>query len=320
VSEESEAFQSPNADGDTGDDGITFGIISPTLASQITVTAAIPDGTTAFLDAWFDLNRDGDWNDPLEHVIDHRAVDNGTHTLDFTFGDASTLKGDTFARFRLSSTGTSSPTGTAPDGEVEDYKLTIFGPPYQNPNNRLDVNASGAVSPADALTVINYLNTYGSLALPTNLFNPAGGGPGNALYVDTTGDNFMSPLDALDVIDFLNSRTIVGGEGEAASSLASPAASGGGDMIIPPVLLASPAVVLEVREPAPVAALLATQTASTANDQSQDLALLALGANSAQANGPDLASSDGSNSENAQLDEPGWDELLTSLATDQKRK
>ncbi len=46
----------------------------------------------------------------------------------------------------------------APDGEVEDYAITIVGNPYKNQTNNLDVNGDGKVSPIDALNVINYLN------------------------------------------------------------------------------------------------------------------------------------------------------------------
>ena len=41
---------------------------------------------------------------------------------------AGAAAGDTYARFRLSSTGALTPTGPANDGEVEDYKVLVQAP------------------------------------------------------------------------------------------------------------------------------------------------------------------------------------------------
>jgi hypothetical protein len=218
----------------------------------------------------------------------------------------------------MSSAGTTLPTGEAPDGEVEDYQVQVAGPPYQNPSgprdsagNALDVNNDGKVSPADALTVINLINAYGPISLPTNLFTPQGGGPGLAFYVDVNGDTFMSAIDALIVINYLNSQKISGGEGEGEA--AAPPASD--TAIIPPVLYASSSVVLETRA-APQAAILATAAQNTAAPQ--DLALLALSSDS---------DADGTSNTNTRpkpaadpLGDTAWDDLLTSLASDQENK
>ena len=78
---------------------------------------------------------------------------------------------------------------------------------WQNPNNRLDVNADGIVSPIDALLIVNYLNANdsGPLPVPTPGFSPPP-------YLDPSGDGFIAPNDALDVINQINAS---GGEGEA---------------------------------------------------------------------------------------------------------
>jgi len=279
----------------------------------------MPSGMTGYLDAWIDLNEDGDWSDPGEKVIDHQSLHDGSQTITFKFGNASTPKALTFARFRMSSTGTTAPTGVAPDGEVEDYRVQIAGPPYQNPNNALDVNNSGVVSPADALTVINLLNAYGTLSLPTNLFTPQGGGPGLAFYVDVNGDTFMSPVDALTVINYLNAQKISGGEGEATAAATDPSASTGDTSsatIIPPVLLASSSVVLEVRD-APQAAILPSAAQAT-QAAPQDLALLSLGADPSA--GEALSSASKQKLSTDPLGDSTWDDLLTSLASDQESK
>ncbi len=64
------------------------------------------------------------------------------------------------------------------------------------------------VVPLDALTVINYLNSFGSGFVPDN----AGTGPP---FYDTNGDFSISPIDALLVINAINASK--GGEGEAAA-------------------------------------------------------------------------------------------------------
>jgi hypothetical protein len=84
--------------------------------------------------------------------------------------------------------------------------------PWQNPRMPTDVNDNGSLSPADALEVINYLNTPGRSNLPPGSPPP---------YLDVNGDNKISPVDALLVINALNSR--VSGEGEASVKITSSA-------------------------------------------------------------------------------------------------
>ncbi|MCA9220652.1 MAG: tandem-95 repeat protein [Planctomycetales bacterium] len=81
--------------------------------------------------------------------------------------------------------------------------------PWQNPSNRLDVNADGFVSPIDALLIINRLNSDGAGPLPTP--TPTAPPP----YYDTNGDGNVSPIDVNLVITELN--RVNSGEGEAAA-------------------------------------------------------------------------------------------------------
>jgi len=76
-------------------------------------------------------------------------------------------------------------------------------PLFHNDMIPWDVNGDFAVSPLDALVVINRLNTQGSSSLTGQ--SPAD----RSSYVDVTGDNYLSPLDALSVINALNN-----GEGQ----------------------------------------------------------------------------------------------------------
>jgi hypothetical protein len=77
-----------------------------------------------------------------------------------------------------------------------------IGPPWQNAVNRFDVNNDGAMSPIDALQVINELNARGPRRLdPPPLPGPPFSPPP---FLDVSGDNFLSPIDALQVINILN--------------------------------------------------------------------------------------------------------------------
>ncbi len=89
--------------------------------------------------------------------------------------------------------------------------------PWHNEAKRLDVNGGDDNAPddhivaGDALQVINYLNAFGSGAVPASavLGLPFG-------FLDTDGNNFVTAGDALDVINFLNAGlgARVGGRSE----------------------------------------------------------------------------------------------------------
>ena len=77
------------------------------------------------LNAWLDFNADGDWNDAGEQILTDVSIPAGTtSSLAFTVPASAVSNTTTFARFRFSTMGGVSPTGLAPDGEVEDYALT----------------------------------------------------------------------------------------------------------------------------------------------------------------------------------------------------
>ncbi|MCB9938905.1 MAG: VCBS repeat-containing protein [Planctomycetaceae bacterium] len=131
-----------DANGDASgpnDDGIVFGNLSAGQPGQANVVVTGADGR---LDAWIDFNRDGDWDDPGEQIAMDYLVRVGSGRW-FTFDipeDAAGLP--TYARFRISSAGRLAPQGPAPDGEVEDYRLTIA--PYGTVDVDLTTGARGA--------------------------------------------------------------------------------------------------------------------------------------------------------------------------------
>ncbi|MEE2675447.1 MAG: dockerin type I domain-containing protein, partial [Planctomycetota bacterium] len=72
----------------------------------------------------------------------------------------------------------------------------------------LDTNGDGAVTPIDALGVINQLNEFGSSAVAE------GETAGLDRSFDVNRDSFVSPLDALEIINYLNEQALDMGEGE----------------------------------------------------------------------------------------------------------
>lgn len=112
-----------NGDDLNGDDedGVVmpFGIITGRSAAVV-VTAS----GTGRLDAWVDFNRNGTF-DAGEKIADSLPVAAGLTTLNFAV-PSDAAAGDTYARFRLSTAGGLGPTGSAADGEVEDYATRIF--------------------------------------------------------------------------------------------------------------------------------------------------------------------------------------------------
>jgi len=205
VDPEVDGQPSSDATGDGSDEnGVTF---QTPLVRNVTALIDVSASNQGFLDAWIDLNRDGDWDDPDEQVLVSRRLNAGVNELEVDIPGTADA-GNTFARFRFSRDGGLSPRGLANDGEVEDYQVTVYENPWHNPANGLDVNGRDGVTPIDALLVINDLNhavyrdpATGRLPVPST--SPTAPPP----FLDVNNDGFVSPLDALLVINQLNRPT-----------------------------------------------------------------------------------------------------------------
>jgi len=103
------------------EDGVQFGPLISDSRATIKVTASAPGR----LNAWLDFDRDGAWS-PVEQVFTNRPLVAGENVLTFMV-PAGIPNGTNCARFRFSSAPDLSPTGEAPDGEVEDYLVSIRG-------------------------------------------------------------------------------------------------------------------------------------------------------------------------------------------------
>ncbi|MEW6078257.1 MAG: choice-of-anchor U domain-containing protein [Thermodesulfobacteriota bacterium] len=113
------------ADGDTNDDGVVF---NNTLAAGGTGNVNVTVSGACFLSAWIDFNADGDWADAGEQIFSGQVLAPGVNNLNFAI-PAAAVNGTTFARFRATTGGGITYTGLAPDGEVEDYQVTIVSGP-----------------------------------------------------------------------------------------------------------------------------------------------------------------------------------------------
>ncbi len=102
------------------EDGVVF--LDPLLPGAVTRVEVIVTAA-ARLDAWIDFNADGGWGEVDDQIFDDLVLTAGTHILSFTVPATATPNVATFARFRVSSAGGLAPTGTADDGEIEDYAL-----------------------------------------------------------------------------------------------------------------------------------------------------------------------------------------------------
>ena len=147
VDEENDAFTSVAADGDDlnnldDEDGVIFDdlVIGFTGSATVTVT-----GSGGIVDAWIDWDQGLSWSAD-ERIITSAAFTNGeTRSVPFVI-PTNAMPGVTFARVRVSTAGSAIPTFSAPDGEVEDCKVTVkvadFGDaPIPYPTRRVDFGA-----------------------------------------------------------------------------------------------------------------------------------------------------------------------------------
>jgi hypothetical protein len=103
------------------EDGVTIPLpLYQGSTSGITVIAS----TIGYLNAWIDYNQNTSWGDAGDQICVNRWLIPGVNVLNINI-PANANIGWTYARFRFSSTANLTYTGTAPDGEVEDYFIRI---------------------------------------------------------------------------------------------------------------------------------------------------------------------------------------------------
>lgn len=176
-----------DADGTDDEDGVTFStsiVASAGQSNTATFTVEVSSGPGT-LDAWVDFDQDGLF-DVSEKVFDTVVLANGFHQLPVTI-PAGATPGTTYARFRISTGGTALPFGSAADGEVEDYQITILNGGGSNPIG-LDLGGGGIIQPITITRVP--------------------GAPWDAQVKHTGGTLFQAPLSAVGAL------TVIGTSGD----------------------------------------------------------------------------------------------------------
>jgi LruC domain-containing protein len=111
------------SDASDDDDGISF--VTGIEIGTSPVISAVASQSGGTLNGWIDWNQDGDF-DENEQIITDESLAVGANTVSYTV-PIWAKAGDTWARFRLSTTAYIGPTVGVADGEVEDYQVTVTG-------------------------------------------------------------------------------------------------------------------------------------------------------------------------------------------------
>jgi hypothetical protein len=155
----------------------------------------------------------------VQDGVDQSSFDRGINAMELftidviavasTNGEVTLLETDPVDVTPLHDTVVIAPTpATIPTLEI-DYNATSVEILGAEGESLLDTNRDGAVTPIDALGIINQLNTFGTGAVAE------GETFGLDQAMDVNRDSFVSPLDALAIINYLNDNASEMGEGEA---------------------------------------------------------------------------------------------------------
>ncbi len=117
-----DAARNAAASADTAEDGATQTVpLIPGQSGQFLVNAS----AFCFLNGWIDFNQDGDWSDTGERVATDHPLAAGVNLFSLTVPAGAVIGENAYARFRVAGAPGLGLTGSAPDGEVEDYRLDI---------------------------------------------------------------------------------------------------------------------------------------------------------------------------------------------------
>ncbi|MBN2102859.1 PKD domain-containing protein, partial [bacterium] len=106
--------------GQNDEDGVEWlDELVPNDTARVIITAS----AGGYLKAWIDFNRDGDWEDEGEEVLDEQ-IGGGANELEVPVPDDA-VEGNTYARFRYSDEIIPSSDGEVNGGEVEDMRVFI---------------------------------------------------------------------------------------------------------------------------------------------------------------------------------------------------
>jgi len=173
------------ADGDDSDegddeDGVVF---LETLRLGAPTGIEVTASASGLLDAWIDWNGDGDWSDAGEQVFTDEPLSSGVNALQIQVPETS-QSGATMARFRFSTAGSLLPTGEAPDGEVEDYALTVLA--AQDLGVSLEAAPSPVTTGTNLVLTLVVTNTGPSDATIVRVTNNV---PAGTLFISATPES-----------------------------------------------------------------------------------------------------------------------------------
>ncbi|MCM2371981.1 Ig-like domain-containing protein [Aporhodopirellula aestuarii] len=217
IDRESDGVPTADASGDdvvnttTGqfddEDGVVQTVaLRPGATGIITVTLTNTTGSTGYLQAWLDLNADGDFLDAGEQLRTDAILGTGTHNINVTLPSTFDVNIDgtadgvlnTFSRFRYSLTPGLGVGGGADTGEVEDHPIRILAAGNNDdaatddfvtvPQNAIafpiDVLANDFSLPTNPLTITN-LNVNGTKGIVS-----ISGSAGNQVILYSPPSNF----------------------------------------------------------------------------------------------------------------------------------
>ena len=116
-----------DSDNAADEDAVTFPVLAEGTMANISVDVNQSSANEGFLQGWVDWNGDGDFADENERVatdLQSNTAGNSVITASVSVPTTTTLT-QTFARFRWSTSSGLDSATIAPDGEVEDYAITI---------------------------------------------------------------------------------------------------------------------------------------------------------------------------------------------------
>lgn len=190
VDAEADALAGATADGDDLATGTSFGTCAVAGDDEdgVTFTTSLRIGLTAnvevvasapcTLSAWIDFNADGDFGESEDDLFPGGTpLVAGNNALSFPV-PAGAVAGQTYARFRCTTGGGVGFTGQAPDGEVEDYRVTIIVPvpsvtATKNDALFVDVDGDTFAEPGDTLRYTIVITNSGSGAASAVVFTDA---------------------------------------------------------------------------------------------------------------------------------------------------
>jgi GEVED domain len=170
---EPDGLADPNALGDDlnntdDEDGV---IQSGNLILGSNGTLNITASASSILNAWIDFNQDGDWADSGEQIAtDSMMIGGGNSvTVPVPLGAS---PGQTFGRFRLTTAIGTGYTGTASDGEVEDYIFTLYQDGPADTNNLVFTNIVRATTNESQVWWQAETSVVYQVQFTTNLVDP----------------------------------------------------------------------------------------------------------------------------------------------------